>query len=272
MTYSPMELAEAYLKTGELDYALDALNEHLSVQHDDDTARRLRVQVLLRQADTSSLQTALADSAALAEKDSDDWQRLSVIYERLGQVETAIDTLRQALISAPDTERLIERLLALLLQTQAYEAALHLVREQPRTWRWLEREGDLLALMGDDMLATARYGLVLAQLEDFRAQMSPAYWDALRARVLLARANAYQRLGHFSPARAHYQDAQNLLQDDASIAFNLSLTDYLANDNRDHALVQCRAAFERLSPMVRATIRADLNAHPRYNDFLSNFD
>ncbi|MBZ0278924.1 MAG: tetratricopeptide repeat protein, partial [Anaerolineae bacterium] len=46
MGYSPMQLAEAFIKTGELTDALDALNQQLETVPQDDYARRLRSQVL----------------------------------------------------------------------------------------------------------------------------------------------------------------------------------------------------------------------------------
>ena len=46
--YSPIELAEAFIRTGELADALDALNPHLEAQPNDETALRLRAAVLMR--------------------------------------------------------------------------------------------------------------------------------------------------------------------------------------------------------------------------------
>ncbi|MEO1163713.1 MAG: tetratricopeptide repeat protein, partial [Chloroflexota bacterium] len=47
MAYTPMQLAETFLKTGELEDALDALNQQLEAEPADEEARRLRVQVLM---------------------------------------------------------------------------------------------------------------------------------------------------------------------------------------------------------------------------------
>ena len=43
MGYSPLQLAQAFIKTGEIEDALDALNQHLEATPSDDETRRLRV-------------------------------------------------------------------------------------------------------------------------------------------------------------------------------------------------------------------------------------
>jgi tetratricopeptide (TPR) repeat protein len=254
MSYSPMQLAEAFLTTGELEDALDALNQQLEQHPQDDEARRLRIQVLMR---LSNLQQALADFEKLLSLRAEDYQTASIIYQRLGNLDEAITAMNQALKKSVNNERMTERLLELLLAKQAYTDALALIRQQERRWRWLEREGDILVLMGDDTMATARYGLVLAQLEQFAGQMREDYLNALKARVFLARAHAYRRLEQIETASEHYQAAKALLPDDPTIDFNLGLLTFLQG-NLLGAIEQCRVALESASSHLAESMRESI--------------
>ena len=167
MPYSPMQLAEAFLKTGELDDALEALNQQLEQEATDEQARRLRIQVLLRLSNAENLKIALADIEQIASPTAEDHQIASIVHERSGNLEAAIAAMKQARLENSSDERMTERLLELLIANVSFQKALDLIRQQEQTWRWLEREGDVLVLMGDDTMATARYGLVLAQLAEF---------------------------------------------------------------------------------------------------------
>ena len=79
-----------------------------------------------------------------------DEQRESVLHERLGDTAKAIESMHKAHKLAPADERLSERLLNLLMNHKQYAAALELVREQDKSWRWLQYEGDVLVCMGAD--------------------------------------------------------------------------------------------------------------------------
>jgi tetratricopeptide (TPR) repeat protein len=265
MPYSPMQLAESFIKTGELTDALDALNQQLEEQPHDDEARRLRIDVLLRLAEVDYLQSALADINTLAEITAADYQRESVLYERLGDTAKAIESMHKAHKLAPADERLSERLLNLLMAQKHYAAALELVREQEKSWRWLQYEGDVLVLMGDDTLATARYGLVLAQLETFEGVMRADYLQGIKARVLLVRAHAYRRLQQIENAREHYQAAQLLLLKDPTISFNLGLLDALSGDI-DSAVTQCRAALTNAPQILQDEMRESLRKDAIYSE------
>ncbi|MEO1286950.1 MAG: hypothetical protein AAFV93_04225 [Chloroflexota bacterium] len=258
MPYSPMELAEVFLKTGELDDALEALQEQLTQEPDDDVARQLYIQVKMRLAKASELANLVQEFDRLNELTIDDYQLQSVIFERTNQLDHAIDVIRVAHQLDPENPRLIERLLDLYLANQAYDEALELVRQQARTWQWLEREGDILVLLGNDILATARYGLVLAHLDDLTGTIREDYLQALRLRVILARAHAYRRLEHTAPAREHYQLAQSIVKDDVTIQFNLGLLDFLDGDT-ESAIQQCQTALEQASDVHRQNMISSLD-------------
>lgn len=258
MPYSPMELAEVFLKTGELDDALEALQQQLAQHPNDDNARRLYIQVQMRLLPASDLAQLATDFDQLSKLTVDDYQLKSVILERTQQLNEAIQAIRQAHQLVPDNERIIERLLDLLLANEDYDNALSLVHEQARSWQWLEREGDVLVLLGDDMLATARYGLVLSHLDQLDGTIREDYLQALKARVMLARAHAYRRLGHIDPARDYYTTAQAIVGDDATIQFNLGLLAFLDSDI-ETAITQCRTALDHANELHKANMLESLN-------------
>lgn len=250
MSYTAMELAEVFLKTGELDDALDAINQQLSEHPDDDTARRLRIQIMMRQREPEQLQLALSDVEKIHDKNARDWQMCSIIHERLGNLGNAVAAIQFARDLDPDSERLTERLLDILIASDDYDPALSLIREQERSWRWLEREGDLLVLMGDDTLATARYGLVLSHLSQLESTIQEEYLQALKLRVILASAHCYRRLGHIAPARELYNEAKKIISDDSSIDFNLGLLAALDGDIKQ-AVDMCRQALKQAPHIIR---------------------
>lgn len=269
MPYTPMELAQAFIKTGELDDALEALNEHLDNNPNDENARSIRASVCLR---LDHYAQAQIDLDSLSEKNADDYLRLSVAYERLDQIAPMIEAIQQALKLNPDDERLTERLLTVYLKHQKLDEALTLVREQARSWRWLQWEGDILAAQGNDVLATARYGLVLAQLEPLADTMEAGYFNSLKARVLLARAHAYRRMEHLDISAEHYQAAQNLLPEDPTITFNLGILQAMRGDT-EAAIAQSQTALNTASPTLREAMLTSLD-HPSIpatlRDALSN--
>lgn len=265
MPFTPMQLAESFIRTGELADALDALNEHLGNEPGDIEALRLRAATLMHLGETEQLRQALADLDAIPEPDIEDLQQRSLIAERLRDRPAAIAAARAALDKSPGDERIAERLVHLLAAAGDLDAAIELVRQQPRTWRWLRWEGDLLALSGDDMLATARYGLALAQLDEV-AGIDDAYRRTLRGPILLTRAHAYRRLGLAEPARVHYEAAREVLPGDVdAIAFNIGLLDALKGDLQS-AIAQCRPAWKSAAPKVRAGMRAILDTDPAFTE------
>jgi tetratricopeptide (TPR) repeat protein len=243
MPYSPMQLAEAFIKTGELTDALDALNQQLTEQPTDDEARRLRADVLLRLAEVDYLKAALADLQALTEYTAADYQRESVLHERLGDMDKALAVMHKARQLSPDDERLTERLLNLHISQKQYAEALERIREQVQSWRWLQYEGDVLVLSGDDKLAIAKYEAVLELLEEQVGRLRADYLQAIKARVILALAHAYRRLQQVDTARLHYELAQTLIPKDPTISFNLGLLDALS-DNLERAVNQCKSALK----------------------------
>ena len=255
MAYTPLQMAEAFIHAGELSDALDALD-----QQPGDEARRLRAAVLLR---LDQPQAALAELAQVATPTAQDHVQRSVMLERGGDMDGALAAMQAARGMQPENERMTERVLNLLLARNDLQAALALVREQPRTWRWLQWEGDVLVLLGDDQKATAHYGLALAQLE---AQHDPAavrYVTPALARLLLARAHAYRRLDDLDSAEAHYTAAAQLVPDEPAIPFYHGLLLAQRGDAAG-ALALCREALEAAPPVLRDALWREIAGDGRY--------
>jgi tetratricopeptide (TPR) repeat protein len=261
LTYSPLELAAAFIQTGELDDALAALNQHLEDHPEDDRVRRWRINVL-RQLDHAP--SALEDFPHLSEHTPDDMLNHSVLLEQAGEVEAAIEVMTAACAHWPENERLAERSVQLLMMAGRYDTALDVVRQQPRNWRWLGWEGDLLAQMGDDMTATARYGLALAQLGEQR----DSWLGPIRARLLLARAHAYRRLEFYEQADEAYLEAKVIVPDDPMIPFLRGLLRFL-QDDLETALILCRPAYAAASEVLRRQMQQELRSDSRYVELLA---
>jgi tetratricopeptide (TPR) repeat protein len=263
MSYSPLELAAAFIQTGELNDALEALDAHLAQQPQDDRARRMRIGVCKHLGD-GHLNTALTDFAQIHTPKAEDYIQHSTLLEQVGRADDALYVLAAAHSRWPEHERLTERYLHLLLAHGKTDTALTVVRGQPHVWRWLQWEGDTLAAQGDDTLATARYGLALAQLEDQVTDSNARYFAPIQARLLLARAGAYRRLGMFDQADEHYTDAGKLIPDDPAIPFNQGLLAWQRGDS-ERALSLCQKALEAASRSLRAHLLAELDAEPDLN-------
>lgn len=253
MTYSAFDLALAFLQAGELADALDALNQHLAAQPADDQARRTRIGVLRHLGDEAGLRQALADFDHLTEPTPEDVMQQAALWEQIGQRDRAREVLAQACERWPEQERLTERYLNLLLGQGCTDEALVMIRQQPRTWRWLQWEGDALVACGDDITATARYNLALAQLEDQITPGSAAYFAPIKARLLLACAGAYRRLDMFDQAEAQYALAASIMPDDPTIRFNQGLIRWLLG-HTDAALQLCHDALNAASPRQRVSL------------------
>lgn len=258
MPYTAMQLAEAFLKTGELEDALEALNQQLADHPQDDDALRMRAALYLR-LPQDRLQAALRDLQAIRHVNSEDAIHESVLHERMGDPEAAIHSLESALQRHAQDERLSERLIGLYHRHGRLAEALALVRQQPRVWRWLQWEGDLLAASGDDVSASARYNLALAQLDQGAGGPQQDYLQAIRARLQIACGHSYRRQGQTDMAQRYYEAAQALLPDDPGIGFNLGLLQAM-NGHLPEAQRICQSALDASPALHKAALLEALNA------------
>jgi tetratricopeptide (TPR) repeat protein len=259
-----MELANVFIQTGELDDALDALNQQLDSHPDDDDARRLRISVLMRLATPDHLTKALKDSQQLTTPQADDYVSRSIVLEKQGHTQQAAATMQKALSAAPHNPRYTERLLQLYSTTGDYDSALALLDSQPRHWRWLERAADIQVQRGDDAAATTHYTEAILQLDTFKETLRRDYWQALRVRLLMARGHTYRRRSLLDEAAADYNAAQTLLPDDPSITFNRGLVAAL-RDDLDTAVDLCQKALNAASPALEQRLRDSLADNPDYD-------
>ncbi len=221
MSYSPLELAEAYVKAGELDDALDALNEHLIHDDEDDDARRLRVQVLLRLGTPDHLLGALDDLDGLQEPTPQDAYTRSVVLEKQDALDEALAAARQA-TTDPDAARearAVARVLGLLRKQGDLTAALELALER----NWVQQAADLAADLNDPARALPYYNEAVTRAEKLGSVTSAEIAANIKARVLLKRANVHLALQNNAEAEADYQAAAEVVPDDPMIFFNRGL-------------------------------------------------
>ncbi len=263
--YSNMQLAEIFIKTGELDDALEALNSQLKDDGSDDNARRLRASVLLRLGQPDNLQTAIEDIDTLQEKTLDDYVQQSVIYERMNQAESAINAMENAVKLAPDNERNFERLIELLTQEKRYTTALSHLSSAPKTWRWLMRQADLYVLDNQHQQALEALNQAATHLQDvFPDLIAPVSRNTM-AQIHIARGHVYMTQEQFAPAETDFKDALYYIPDDASIEFNLGLV-YALTDRLELAIKTCQSALDKTTPYIRETLVNVLKNDERYTD------
>lgn len=212
--YSPLQLAEAYLKTGEWAYALEALADHLAQQPNDQEARLLRMQVFIRLNDLSAAQH---ESALLDEADPATWHWRGILHSRAGQLDEAIACAEQACALSPKDERLAERLLDLYSAAKRWQDAQRLVQAQPPRWGWLARLAEVETALGHHEAARIAYERALEALG--QASTSPfSYLRPIRGALLAALARIYAALGHDEQAKLTWQQARRLLPRDPSLS------------------------------------------------------
>lgn len=182
MAYAPLQLAEAFIRAGELVDALEALDAHLEAQPGDDEARRLRVSVQRRIGGDDHLRAALADLAALTQPSADDRAQESVLYYELEDWPAACRALQAACALRPGDERLTERLVWLLEKGGDLAGARALAEAQTPSWRWAQTAGDLAREQNDLAGAGRHYRTALA---DFDARSGPgsAFMAHLRQQI-----------------------------------------------------------------------------------------
>jgi tetratricopeptide (TPR) repeat protein len=213
-----MQLAEAFAQTGELDDALDALNQQLAADPHDNTARRLRAQVVARMPGADNLRAALADLDRITDPTAADALRRVVLLEQLGDAAAAAAAATNGHAAFPDDRALAERLFYLVLRRKEYAAGRALLENMPRTWNWLHKAGDLAA---EDGRAEDAPGYYTAALADLEVRFAPTddFGQGIRAMILAARARVYAALNALAAADADYAAAMALVPDDPLLPF-----------------------------------------------------
>jgi tetratricopeptide (TPR) repeat protein len=267
MPYSALELADSFIKVGEISDALDTLNTFLAAGVEDapthDAARRLRASILQRRDDADQLREAVRDLDALNAPTADDELTRSILLERLGDLAGSLAALARAQQSRPDDERLIERQIQLLAAAgqaaQALEIAASRATPADTTWRWHQWAGDLAAQMRDNDNALLYYDSAIAML----TQRPPDRWlEAVRARLLCARAAIFQEQRDYDRADKDYAAAQTLIPDDPMIVFNRGVIAALQGDT-EPARAAIHSAYQTASPTLRDLMRTAVRGDVR---------
>jgi tetratricopeptide (TPR) repeat protein len=270
MSYDPLQLAEAFIKAGELTDALETLDARLIETPDDERALRLRAQINARQVDEVNWRDALTDLSALPSMTPEDYSLKIALLEKLGDSDASIHTAQTAYETFPDHERLAERLLQLLRDARQFDPAREIAErrlaQQPTSWRWLQWAGDLARDAGEQLTAIARYTDALHEIESKHQDLSANSAIAgIYSRILLSRAEAYMQSKQLDEAEADYVTASHFIADDPVIPFNQGLIMALRGDH-DQASEICRSAFAKMPPTLINHTLDDLRNNPNFRD------
>ncbi len=242
--YSAMQLAEAFVRTGELADALEALNSHLAVQPHDKDALRLRASVMMRLPGEDYARAALADLDALGEKSADDYVQQSVIWQLgLSDWAQAVKATEQAHELALDDERITERLLMLYEQVGEIDKARRLIGELQESWRWLQLAGDLALRTNEAEAAIADYSRAIQLVSQVMDTDANLIARNIMGMIVASRASAYLQNRQFANAEGDYQAAAEAFPKDLSYSLMVGIT--LALQNKiDEAALLCKSVLQ----------------------------
>lgn len=270
--YDPLTLAHAFIQAGELDDALDALNQHLESHPENDEARRLRVQVLMRMDGEIQWQRIMEDSLALKNPNVDDYLKMSVLSERMNDLDSALFFTDEALKLQPDDNNLIERHVHLAIESQNDPLAIDQYLEQlPPNWRWLGWRGEVALLRGDFSNAVNHYSRALEHLASAMDTLNVPFAANLKAQIVLKRAHAYQQLRSLSEADADYAAVGQIILNDPMIAFKRGLIAFLQGD-LGRGIDLCHIAYTRAPDALREEMQKALAEDDRYATIAAALD
>ncbi len=257
MRYTPMELAESFLKTGELTDALDALNQQLLDAPTDQEARRLRAQLLTR---LGQPQNALDDLQQLTDFSTDDVLLQVRLYEMLGQFDDALDVLQTTYNQRPEDGKLAENWWQLLTRQQRYEEAAQIAAVQLTDWRWQQLHGQSLASNGQISEAIAVYQQALASLEaklpNFSDQRNAQAWQA---QLMLLLVGCYVKQRDWQNAQTMLNQVRPLTED-SIVTFYTGMVAVGQGQIAD-GIKYIQTALQASSLEVRAALLHDLRDH-----------
>lgn len=265
MPYTPLQLAEAHLRMGELADALAALDAYLA-ETTDDAALRLRAAVRLRLPGEAALRGALADLDALGQPTAADWLQRSVVWQHLGDWDAAADAALNAAAMLPGDERIAERTLLTLEMSGRQDEAAALLARMPRTWRWLQLAGDLAGRQGDWAAAFDDYSAALDHLQMVLDAGSNPLAASLRGTLAAARAGAALNLGEYLQAAEDYRLAASTFPRDLGLALMQAVALGLAGE-RGEAARLCRAVLTD-APHLGELLRDQITRWPELEALL----
>ncbi len=262
--YTSLELAEVYLQTGELNYALEALNAHIAESPQDDYARRLRIEVLIDMPNGINL--ALADLDDISALTARDYGLRGRIMSKLGDLSAAAAAFEQAWKLRPMSYA--EPYLMLLKKLGNTDRALEVLSSIPKAWHWFSWGGEIHMLRGDHEAALQHFSEAVEQLDTVIESMKdPRFFRAVKANLLIKRGKVYHQLKRILEADADYREAGSLLTHDATIPFNRGLL-HAEQGDLANAISLCREGWDRANADLREEMREELITDPRYQPIL----
>jgi tetratricopeptide (TPR) repeat protein len=270
MPYTPMQLADAFIQTGELQDALDALDQQLKSNPADDEARRLRIQVLMRIPGDANLQAATMDFQKLSSMTAHDAISHYEVLTKLGEGEAAFQVLEGAWEN-DHTDRLAEVFIQCLLSRGDGGYALDVSGSMPKTWRWLNWDGDAAVVLADHHLALDYYSQALNDLQQRMNGTENAFTANIKASILLKRGEMRQQIGQLVEADTDYQAAEAIIPSDPMIPFKRGLLALLRGDLQQ-AENLCYAAWGASSETLRDEMRQALHKHEHYAPLIALLD
>ncbi|MBI1258551.1 MAG: tetratricopeptide repeat protein [Chloroflexi bacterium] len=259
--HTPIELAEAFIEAGELDDALEALNQQLEMHPEDMDARRLRIDVMIRLPGRA--REALAELNALPDLTEWDYVKRMGALIQLGlsaEIEAPLIEAFKKYRHNSALEQLAMIVITLLEQRGKADQALEFLADLPKTPIWLMWSAKCYVLKGDNVTAAEHLCSALDQL----ANSTDPLLMLQRAGLTLQRADIYRRLKRYEDAEADYRAAEAIIPDDPMIPFNRGLMIYERGNLRG-ALPLCRDALDHAPEGLREHMRRVLTTDPRYN-------
>ncbi len=259
--YSPIELAEAFIHTGELADALDALNPHLEANPRDATALRLRAAVLMRLPGEDHARAALADLDKVDTKSADDYVQQSIIMQLgLGDWSQAVNAMEEAHQIAPNDDRITERLLMLYEQVGEIDKAQAVIATLPQTWRWLQLAGDLAQKDHQPEMAIEHYSKAVVFLEDKMDTIHNPIAQNILGMIVGSRAAAQLEARRLAAAEFDYRAASDAFPSDLSYSLMVGITLALQGKT-DEAVLLCRSVLQD-EPALEMMLQDKVAAYP----------
>ncbi|HRF97979.1 MAG TPA: bacterial transcriptional activator domain-containing protein, partial [Aggregatilineales bacterium] len=170
MPYSPLQLANAFLQTGELTDARQVLADYFSadtvLSDDTDHEQALRLWLdLLAHGDLADQRLATQEYDRLPNLSPTDHIKRAMLHYRLGELSLARGILQTAMTKHPSDDRLCESLLFIYQKMGDAPAGLSLIKTLPKKWVWSRWAGDFSGMNGDFVMAIVYYGEALAMIK-----------------------------------------------------------------------------------------------------------
>jgi tetratricopeptide (TPR) repeat protein len=265
VTYTALEIADAHLLAGDRDSALQVLNDYLAQHPTDDDARRRRIRIELGLPDGTS--AALDDLNAITAPNAQDYASRAILLIGQGDLVRGAATYEQAWKLEP--RRYAEMYVFALKEAGMTDRALEVLETLPKSWRWLSWRGEVHWGRGEHQSAVNAFSEAITLLDAQIVKVKEKrLLLSMKPNLLIRRALAYRALNDLSAAEQDYREAELLVPTDKTLLFNRGLILLMQGDTAG-AISLCREGWARASDDMRAAMRAELEADPRFQPLLA---